>query len=67
MIELRKALIATILHVVELAVCLIGSLALMRYFELSSDQMAIVIGIAVNALAKFARSHPQIPLSDYTR
>lgn len=63
----RLAIQATFYHTLELATCIVAAIVIMRHFELSTDQMAVVAGVAVDALVKFCRAHPGIPVEDFTR
>lgn len=62
---MSKAVVSTLLHATELLVTLGAALAVSRMFDLGSDQTAVVIGITMNALTKFARASGAV--SDYTR
>lgn len=64
---MKEALIGTFYHIIELATCLIASLVILRFFNLGTDETGVIAGVAVNALVKFSRSHPSIPVNDYTR
>lgn len=56
---------STLMHVLELAICLAGSVFVLKFFKLGSEQTGLIIGVAVNALLKFARTSEAIPLHDY--
>lgn len=56
---------STLFHVLEVIVPITGALFIMRFFQLGSDQAAIVVGIAINALSKFARTSDKVPLHDF--
>lgn len=67
---MNKALLSTLLHFVEIAVCAgiaIGlALAANKLFNVDlSAQLTVVLGSALNLLAKFLRSSPSVSVSDY--
>lgn len=65
--DLKATLYVTGLHALELALCLVAAVVVTRLFSLGDDEMGVVVGVAVNALAKFARTSEAIPVPDYTR
>lgn len=65
MANLKAALISTLLHALELAVCLGAAVLIVRFFHLGSNETAVVVGVVLNALAKFARASDASPLPDF--
>lgn len=63
--NLSESIKSTLMHVVELVVCLAGSWFVLRLFGNDSATVALVMGIAVNALSKFARSNGEVPYTDF--
>ncbi len=59
--NMKTALISSLLHVVELLVCLLASVLIVRFFDLGSDQTGVLAGIALNAVAAFARKSGLTP------
>ena len=60
-----KAGASTLLHVLELVASLLAAFVLIKYFNLDPEKYGLVVGVAVNALAKFARTSSLIPIPDY--
>lgn len=67
---MKKALLSTLFHFLEIAACCaiaVGvALAANKLFNVDlSAQLTIVLGIALDLLAKFLRAAPSVPVSDY--
>lgn len=62
---MKAALLATFYHTLELAVCIVAAIVLLRNLNLGTDETRVIIGVAMNALVKFARANPAIPVNDY--
>ena len=63
--NLSKSLQSTVMHSVELVVCLAGVWFVLRMFGNDSATVAIVMGVAVNAVSKFARTNEDISVPDF--
>jgi len=60
-----EALKSTLAHVLELVVCLFAAYIVLTLFKVDSDTAKVLVGVVINALAKFARSSDSVPLKDY--
>lgn len=63
--NLKLSLISTGLHALELAFCLVASVFIVRYFKLGSDETAVVVGVVLDTLSKFARAADFSPVPDF--
>lgn len=60
-----KSLQSTIMHCIELVVCLAGVWFVLRLFGNDSATVALVMGVAVNAVSKFARTNEDVSVPDF--
>ena len=60
-----SALKSTLLHTLELAVALGASFLVLKFFKVDSETTTVLLGLAVAAVAKFARAHDGIPYKDF--
>lgn len=61
---MKEAFVKTFLHTLELAVAIGAAWVLTQLFNLDNESLMLVIGIALNALTKFARAS-EFPVGDY--
>lgn len=61
---MRQALISTALHTLEMIVPILAAILVVRYFDLGSDDMAILVGLVLNSISKFARAS-DLPIRDF--
>lgn len=55
---------STLMHVVELLVTFGVAVGIVKILGIDSETTTIVIGVVVNALAKFSRASDAIPVPD---
>lgn len=60
-----KSLKSTLLHTLELAAVFVAAFALMKLFNLRSEDIQFLITVLLGALVKFARVSPKVPVDDY--
>lgn len=65
MVKTKEALLRMALHILELVATVGGSWVLLALFDLDTQSRVIVLGLVVNALSKFARTHENIPVPDF--
>lgn len=63
--DTKEALASTLLHTIELVVCLLAALFLLKVLNVSGEMQTAVISLVFAAVAKFARAHDDIPVGDY--
>lgn len=62
---MKYALVSTLMHVIELAVCLLGAWLILTFFQVDSGAVKILAGIAIDGLSKFSRANDAIPIGDF--
>lgn len=60
-----SALQSTMLHTIELTVCMAAAFIVLHFFGVNDSMKSTILGILVNTLAKFARSSDAVPVNDY--
>ena len=55
---------STLMHILELVSCLLASWAILTFFGADDSTRTLVLGVAFNALAKFARASEDVPFPD---
>ncbi len=63
--DTKEALVATLIHSVELAVCLGAAWLAVNFLGVSGEGQMALVALVVAAIAKFARAHEDIPVGDY--
>lgn len=56
---------STLMHTLELIVCLGGSWLVLHFFGVNDEMKATVLGIVVSGLSKFARASDSVPIGDF--
>lgn len=55
---------STFLHLLELVSCLCGAYVILSFFGADDSTRTLVLGLAFNSLAKFARASDAVPFPD---
>lgn len=62
---MNDALKSTLLHVIELAVCLVAAYSILFLFGAGDEVKTALLTLVLNAVSKFARSNEAIPYKDF--
>ena len=55
----------TLLHTLELAVCIGAAILIVKSLDVDSETVSAIVAILLGALAKFTRASESIPVKDY--
>ena len=56
---------STLLHTLELVVCVGVAWFVLTFFSVDSETVKLVVGVVLNALVKFNRASDKSPINDY--
>lgn len=56
---------STVLHIIELAVCLGAAYLVLSFYDVDSETRTGILGLVLSGLAKFARASESVPVDDY--
>ena len=62
-----QALKVTLLHSLELIVSLVAAYFILNFISVEGKPETLLLTLAINALAKYARASEKIGVPDYTR
>lgn len=56
---------STMLHILELAVCLGAAYLVLSFYDVDSETRVGILSLVLAGMAKFARASESIPVDDY--